>query len=65
VLSQLVTRRDELVLKRLRTGESTDADIIGSLALPGLAVALTTSLFAVVITIALGQHRRSTRCLMP
>ncbi len=55
LLSQLVTRRDELVLKRLRTGESTDADIIVSLALPGLAVALATSALAVPIAVALGQ----------
>jgi ABC-2 type transport system permease protein len=56
LLSQLVTRRDELVLKRLRTGECTDADILVSLALPGLVVALTNSIFAVVIAVALGQH---------
>jgi len=55
LLSQLVTRRDELVLKRLRTGESTDADIIVSLALPGLVVAMTTSSLAVPIAVALGQ----------
>jgi ABC-2 type transport system permease protein len=57
LLSQFVTRRDELVLKRLRTGESSDADIIFSLALPGLVVALTTSALAVPITVALGQER--------
>jgi ABC-2 type transport system permease protein len=55
LLSQLVTRRDELVLKRLRTGESTDADIIASLALPGLVVALATAAIAVPIAVALGQ----------
>jgi ABC-2 type transport system permease protein len=55
LLSQLVTRRDELVLKRLRTGESSDADIIVSLALPGLVVALATAAIAVPIAIALGQ----------
>jgi ABC-2 type transport system permease protein len=55
LLSQLVTRRDELVLKRLRTGECTDADIISSLALPGLVVALTTTAIAVPIAVALGE----------
>ena len=55
LLSQFVTRRDELVLKRLRTGESTDADIIVSLALPGLVVALITSALAVPIAVVLGQ----------
>ena len=55
LLSQLVTRRDELVLKRLRTGESTDADIIVALALPGLVIALTTSALTVPLAVALGQ----------
>ncbi|WP_435747399.1 ABC transporter permease [Nocardioides sp. SYSU DS0663] len=55
LLSQLVTRRDELVLKRLRTGESTDAEIITSLALPGFVVALGTAVVAVPVAIALGQ----------
>ncbi|MDN4172338.1 ABC transporter permease [Nocardioides sp. SOB77] len=55
LLSQLVTRRDELVLKRLRTGESTDAEIITSLALPGFAVALATAVVAVPLAIAFGQ----------
>jgi ABC-2 type transport system permease protein len=55
LLSHLVTRRDELVLKRLRTGESTDADIIVSLALPGLVVAVATSVVAVPVAVAFGQ----------
>ncbi len=56
LLSQLVARRDELVLKRLRTGETTDADIIASLALPGLVVALATAAIAVPIAVVLGQE---------
>lgn len=55
LLSQLVTRRDELVLKRLRTGESTDAEIVVSLALPGVVVALGTAVLAVPIAVAFGQ----------
>jgi ABC-2 type transport system permease protein len=55
LLSQLVTRRDELVLKRLRAGESTDGEIVVSLALPGLVVALATSVIAVPIAVAFGQ----------
>jgi ABC-2 type transport system permease protein len=55
LLSQLVTRRDELVLKRLRTGESTDAEIVVSLALPGFGVALVTASLAVPVALALGQ----------
>ncbi|MBC9732450.1 ABC transporter permease [Nocardioides marmotae] len=55
LLSQLVTRRDELVLKRLRTGESTDAEIIVSLALPGFVIALATAVVAVPVAMLLGQ----------
>ena len=35
VLSQFVSRRDELVLKRMRTGETRDAELLVSIALPG------------------------------
>ena len=35
VLSQFVSRRDELVLKRMRTGEARDAELLVSIALPG------------------------------
>ncbi|MGW1011298.1 ABC transporter permease [Streptomyces termitum] len=38
--SSLVARREELVLKRLRTGEATDAEILAGSALPGTAIAL-------------------------
>lgn len=38
VLSSTVTRRDELVLKRLRTGEATDTEIISAMVLPGVAI---------------------------
>lgn len=38
VLSMVVTRRDELVLKRLRTGEALDIEIIAALALPGVVI---------------------------
>ncbi|GAA2019955.1 ABC transporter permease [Nocardioides kribbensis] len=54
LLSQFVTRRDELVLKRLRTGETRDAEILVALALPGLVVAVTVSLVTVVVALALG-----------
>lgn len=38
VLSSTVTRRDELVLKRLRTGEATDTEIISAMVLPGSVI---------------------------
>lgn len=50
VLSMATTRRDERVLKRLRTGEARDREILGAISLPG---ALLTVVFSVVITFAL------------
>ncbi|MFE6227580.1 MULTISPECIES: ABC transporter permease [unclassified Streptomyces] len=38
--SSLVARREELVLKRLRTGEATDPEILAGAALPATAIAL-------------------------
>ena len=40
VLAQFVSRRDELVLKRLRSGEARDIELLLALALPGLALLL-------------------------
>ncbi|MBE2320786.1 hypothetical protein DVA67_032805 [Solirubrobacter sp. CPCC 204708] len=50
VLSQFVSRRDELVLKRMRTGETRDAEMIVSIALPGIVSALVIS--AVVVPLS-------------
>lgn len=44
VLSSTVTRRDELVLKRLRTGEATDTEIISAMVLPGSAIVVAVVL---------------------
>lgn len=41
LLSAYVARRQDLVLKRLRTGEASDAVVLGAAALPALAVAAT------------------------
>lgn len=35
MLAQFVNRRDELVLKRMRTGETRDAELLASIAVPG------------------------------
>ncbi|MFJ9622680.1 ABC transporter permease [Streptomyces sp. NPDC101181] len=43
-----VTRREELVLKRLRTGEVTDREILISTALPSVALAILQSVLLVV-----------------
>jgi ABC-2 type transport system permease protein len=55
VLAQFVSRRDELVLKRMRTGESRDAELLASIALPGAISALVLSAIAIPISAALGQ----------
>lgn len=55
ILSQTVTRRDELVLKRLRSGESSDSDLLASIALPGIVVMVIISLLAAAIAPAFGQ----------
>lgn len=55
-LSQVVTRRDELVLKRLRTGECSDREIVASIALPGIVIALAVAVLAVPIAMLGGQR---------
>ncbi|MFC5801401.1 ABC transporter permease [Streptomyces formicae] len=46
--SAFVARREELVLKRLRTGEVSDAEILAGTALPAAALALAQSVLVVV-----------------
>ena len=55
VLSQFVSRRDELVLKRMRTGETRDAELLVSIALPGAMSALVLTAVAIPIAAALDQ----------
>lgn len=61
LVSAYVARREELVLKRLRTGEASDREILAGTALPAvvLAVAQSTLLVAagVVFLGARGPHR--------
>ena len=54
VLAQFVNRRDELVLKRVRTGETRDSELLASIALPGAISALALSALAIPISAALG-----------
>lgn len=54
VLSMTVTRRDELVLKRIRTGETRDLELLASLALPGVTVAMVIGLATIPLALALG-----------
>lgn len=55
VLSQFVTRRDELVLKRMRTGEARDLELLVALVLPGAAVTLLVGVLVVPLAVVLGQ----------
>lgn len=56
ILSQFVSRRDELVLKRMRTGEVRDSELLVGIALPGVACAAAVCAVAVPIAVALGQR---------
>lgn len=56
VLAQFVSRRDELVLKRMRTGEVQDGELLASIALPGAITALVLSVLAVPIAAAIGYE---------
>lgn len=55
LLSIVVSRRDELVLKRLRTGEARDSELIASMSLPGILISLAITVVMVVLAVALGQ----------
>jgi ABC-2 type transport system permease protein len=54
-LSQVVTRRDELVLKRLRTSEARDIEILTAIALPGVVITLGVAALAIPIGVAAGM----------
>lgn len=55
ILSIIVTRRDELVLKRLRTGEASDNELLLSMCLPGIAISMVVAVLAALIATAIGQ----------
>ena len=54
MLSSMVTRRDELVLKRLRTGETRDSELLLSMALPGVTVTVAVSVLLIGLGAAFG-----------
>ncbi len=54
VLSMVVTRRDELVLKRLRTGEARDPEILLAIAIPGAVITVLITLLTVPLSMAAG-----------
>jgi ABC-2 type transport system permease protein len=55
LVTAYVGRREEYVLKRLRTGELTDGEILTGTAVPSVAVAWLQVLVAVVIGVAIGE----------
>ena len=55
ILSIIVTRRDELVLKRLRTGEARDGELLLSMCLPGIAISITVAVLAALVATVLGH----------
>lgn len=54
LLSMFVSRRDELVLKRLRTGEVRDPELVLSMALPGIVITVLVFLLTVAVAMATG-----------
>ena len=55
LVTAYVSRREEHVLKRLRTGELTDAEILVGTAAPSVAVAWLQVVVAVVVAAAIGR----------
>ncbi|MCW1805531.1 MULTISPECIES: ABC transporter permease [Brachybacterium] len=53
LLSTYVARRQELVLKRLRTGEASDATVLAAAAVPALAIAAVMTVLMTVLAIVL------------
>lgn len=53
LVSVYTARREELVLKRLRTGEVRDTEILAGAALPSVAIALAQSLVLIGLCVAL------------
>lgn len=60
VLSMATTRRDERVLKRLRTGEARDVEILAALATPGAIMTLVlTTLMTIILIFHTGNMPRT------
>jgi ABC-2 type transport system permease protein len=55
ILSIIVSRRDELVLKRLRTGEARDGELLLSMCLPGIAIAMFVAALAALVATVIGH----------
>lgn len=57
VLSMATTRRDEKVLKRLRTGEATNSEILTAITVPGALLSLLTLAVFFPLFFAVGAER--------
>ena len=53
LVAALVARREELVLKRLRTGEATDAEILAGTAAPAITIAWAQVAVAAIAAVAI------------
>jgi ABC-2 type transport system permease protein len=53
LVTALVARREELVLKRLRTGEATDAEILAGTAAPAITIAWAQVAVAAIAAVAI------------
>ena len=64
LVTALVARREQLVLKRLRAGESTDAEILAGTAAPAVAVAWVQVAVAAVAAVAVFGMNRPANALL-
>ena len=64
LVTALVARREQLVLKRLRAGESTDAEILAGTAAPAVAVAWIQVAVAAVAAVAVFGMDRPANALL-
>jgi len=66
LVTEMVARREELVLKRLRTGEATDGEILAGTAAPAIAIAWAQIAVAAVAAVAvLGLNPPANAALVP
>jgi len=64
LVTALVARREQLVLKRLRAGESTDAEILAGTAAPAVALAWVQVAVAAVAAVAVFGMNRPANALL-
>jgi ABC-2 type transport system permease protein len=64
LVTTLVARRDQLVLKRLRTGESSDGEILAGTAAPAVAIAWAQIAVAGVATVAVSGLARPANAVL-